>query len=278
MPYDASKPTLVMINGFGTTVDLFTHQFSSQQLRDTMNMLAIEPLGHGSTRTPAEHYTYWDTAQMNLQVLDALNIPGKVFVLGSSQGGWMTAQMALLAPDRVAGIIPIGTSMDSESERSQRLGCWNAQAALSAPINNWASQSAQGTPDFEPDDEVIETQIATGFGKECSREDHDFWRRTMKAHWKGDDGRRRGRMSCINLRDRDSLHGRLADVRCPVMWLHGTADSDYSVANAEEEIEMFVNSPHRELRTLKDGTHYVTWSKTDEVNAAVLEFVKRFGA
>ena len=27
-------------------------------------------------------------------------------------------------------------------------------------------------------------------------------------------------MAAINLRDRDGLHGRLFDVRCPVMWLH----------------------------------------------------------
>lgn len=27
-------------------------------------------------------------------------------------------------------------------------------------------------------------------------------------------------MAAINLRERDGLHGRLFDVRCPVMWLH----------------------------------------------------------
>ena len=35
-----------------------------------------------------------------------------------------------------------------------------------------------------------------------------------------DDGRRRARMAAINLRERDGLHGRLFDVKCPVMWLH----------------------------------------------------------
>ena len=27
-------------------------------------------------------------------------------------------------------------------------------------------------------------------------------------------------MAAINLRERDTLHGRLFDVHCPVMWLH----------------------------------------------------------
>jgi len=48
----------------------------------------------------------------------------------------------------------------------------------------------------------------------------EFWRATIKENYRGDDGRRRIRMAAINLRDRDGLHGRLADVRCPVMWLH----------------------------------------------------------
>ena len=66
-----------------------------------MNLLAIELLGHGDTRTKAENWTYWDTAIMNCQVLDALKIE-KAFVLGTSQGGWITVRMALLRPNLVS--------------------------------------------------------------------------------------------------------------------------------------------------------------------------------
>ena len=37
---------------------------------------------------------------MNVQVMDALGIE-KAFVLGTSQGGWVTVRMALVAPKRV---------------------------------------------------------------------------------------------------------------------------------------------------------------------------------
>ncbi len=57
-----------------------------------MNLLAIELLGHGKTRTKSENWTYWDTAYMNLQVLEAVGIP-KAFVLGTSQGGWITGML-----------------------------------------------------------------------------------------------------------------------------------------------------------------------------------------
>jgi pimeloyl-ACP methyl ester carboxylesterase len=47
-----------------------------------------------------EHWTECNTAIMNLQVMDALGVE-KAFVLGPSQGGWITIRMALLAPDKV---------------------------------------------------------------------------------------------------------------------------------------------------------------------------------
>lgn len=99
--YDPSKPTCVLVNSMCMTVSLYQAQFQDPQLTAAMNLLAIEPLGHGSTSCAAEHFTYWDTAIMALQVMDQLGIQ-HAFALGTSQGGWMVARMALLAPDRVS--------------------------------------------------------------------------------------------------------------------------------------------------------------------------------
>lgn len=99
--YDSSKPTLVLVNSFTTSSELYQSQFKNKQLTDKMNLIAIALLGHGQTRTNVEHFTYWDTAIMNLHVLDALGVKGKVFVLGTSQGGWICVRMALLAPEKV---------------------------------------------------------------------------------------------------------------------------------------------------------------------------------
>lgn len=99
-PYDPTKPTLVLVNAFTSSSELYRKQFASPQLTGAINLLAIELLGHGQTRTAREHWTYWDTAEMNLQVLDALGID-KAFVLGTSQGGWVTVQMALMRPEKV---------------------------------------------------------------------------------------------------------------------------------------------------------------------------------
>ena len=113
-----------MINSFTTSMELYRAQFADSELMAAMNVLAIEPYGHGATRATWQQFTYWDSAIADLQVLEALGIPD-AFVLGTSQGGWIAARMAMLAPDKVKGIIVFGTSMDDESQRSRDLGCWD---------------------------------------------------------------------------------------------------------------------------------------------------------
>lgn len=95
------------------TVSLYQDQFNDEVLTDAMNLLAIEPLGHGSTSSPSEHFTYWDSAHMALQVMDHFGIQ-KAFVLGTSQGGWIVTRMALLAPNRVGPSPGGGTSAVNE--------------------------------------------------------------------------------------------------------------------------------------------------------------------
>ena len=119
---------------------------------------------------------------------------------------------------QIEGIIPLGTSLDYESERTRTLGCWDAPNLLTDNINEWTSKDA--TPNFEPDDKFCNYLIDIGFGKNCDSSVRDFWKKSIKSSYQGDDGRRRVRMAAINLRDRDGLEGRLFDVKCPVMWLH----------------------------------------------------------
>ena len=54
-PYDASKPTMVLVNSFNTSSELYKSQFANEKLTEKMNLIAIELLGHGQTRTKAEH-------------------------------------------------------------------------------------------------------------------------------------------------------------------------------------------------------------------------------
>lgn len=100
-PFNSGNPTLVLVNSFTTSAELYAPWFANSKLVNKVNLLAIELLGHGKTRAhKTEHWTYWDTSIMNLQVMDALKID-KAFVLGTSQGGFIAVRMALLSPGKV---------------------------------------------------------------------------------------------------------------------------------------------------------------------------------
>jgi len=273
--YDASKPTLVLVNSFTTSSDLYRLQYQDEKLTSAVNLLAIELLGHGDTRGP-EQFTYWDTAIMNLQVLDALGIK-KAFVLGTSQGGWICTRMALLGGDRIEGIIPLGSSMDDESERSRKLGCWDGHAACGPSIKEFNVSGT--TPNFELPTSFCDWLIEVGVGSTNPAawpDFREFWTKEMKRNYSGDDGRRRARMCSINLKERDSLHARLFDVRCPVLWIHGTEDKVYSIANAKEEIKMFVNSPDAHLQIIEGGNHFLSATNPKEVDEALVTFIKKY--
>ncbi|MBN9794740.1 alpha/beta hydrolase [Pseudonocardia sp. TMWB2A] len=271
-PHDPSLPTVVMVNSFTTTVDLYRPQFEDTALSGAANLLALEPYGHGATRSAYPHFTYWDSALANLQAMDALGVD-RAFVLGTSQGGWVAARMALLAPDRIQGILPLGTSMDFESPASRERGCWDgiefctpSVDALAAPVGD----------DWVVPEEFVDAVLGAGLGEGIGDEFRAFWRRTYRETYTGDDGRHRLRVCTVNLRDRDGLHGRLDEVRCPVLWLHGTDDTVYSVANAEDGIRRFTGARHAELEIVQGGQHFLSASNPEEVDAAALAFVTRW--
>jgi len=108
--------------------------------------------------------------------------------------------------------------MDFESPRSMALGCWDVFPISDALIAGWSS--ATPTPDFAPDDAYCNTLVNLGMGPDCDPVLREYWVKAVKESYKGDEGRRRARMSCINLRDRDGLHGRVGDIKCPVLWVH----------------------------------------------------------
>lgn len=103
---DPAKPTCVLINPLCATAEYHNEQMKSEKLTSAMNLLAIEPLGHGATESPSEHFTYWDSALVALQAMEALGVD-QAYALGVSQGGWIVVRMALLAPERVSSIMTI---------------------------------------------------------------------------------------------------------------------------------------------------------------------------
>ncbi|CAM1508661.1 Fc.00g055090.m01.CDS01 [Cosmosporella sp. VM-42] len=268
---DKSKPTLVLYNPFTTTADYYLPEFKNKALCETLNLLAIEPLGHGRTHLKkTESFTYWDSAIASLQLLDALGI-GQVFAMGTSQGGWIACRLALLAPERVNGIIPVGCSMDSESLRSRELGCWDGPTACSGLVT--LAGNLAPAPDFEPGEPYYDFLMDIGFGKSIDKATKDFWTREIRDNYCGDQGKRRICMAAVALAGRDGLHERLPYIKCPVLWFQGNADVVFSLAQAQEDIKLFTNSVEAQVVPCEGGVHFLSWTHAEKLHKELLEFI-----
>lgn len=272
---DPSKPTIVCINSMCMTAALYESQFNDPALAATANILAIEPLGHGSTSFPTKsaHFTYWDSAAMALEVMTKLGVE-RAFALGTSQGGWIVVRMALLAPERILGLIPLGTSMDAETPETQTKGCWDPVPLLKPFADAWTSETP--TPDFVVDDTWCGMVASFGFGSHATYASTEFWTSMLKRVYRGDEGRKKARMAVLCLLSRDGITLRLGDVQCPVYWLQGSDDAPFGTGVQSEQLELFTGSKEKKLTIVPGGAHYLNATNPQEVNDALLEMIKRY--
>ncbi|KAI1074922.1 putative alpha/beta hydrolase [Whalleya microplaca] len=270
---DSAKPTCVMINSMNTTASLYEPQLKSSKLTDVINVLAIEPLGHGATSCNLDHFTYWDTALIALQAMEKLGVD-KAYALGTSQGGWIVVRMALLAPERILGLFPLGTSMDCESAESRTKHCWDPVPFAKPFLAKWTS--ATPTPDFVVDDDWVASLIALGFGSSATPSLTETWTKIFKDVYSGDEGRRKLRSSAICLAERDGLLLRVGDIKCPVHWLQGLADPVYNSIVPNEHIKLFTSSKEAKIDFLEGGAHFLSASHPKEVEAALLDMVSKY--
>lgn len=113
--------------------------------------------------------------------------------------------------------MPLGTSMDYESQESRTKKCWDPAANLTVFHEKWTSASA--TPDFVVDDVWCGLVSGIGFGAAATAERSAFWTQILKDVYKGDEGRKKVRMALGCLLERDGLLLRIGDIKCPVYWL-----------------------------------------------------------
>ncbi|GLB34343.1 putative serine aminopeptidase, S33 [Lyophyllum shimeji] len=263
-----ANPTLVLLHSFTTTHELFEPQFNDQELTSRVNLLAIDELGHGQTENPLG-WSYWTQAQMALD--DALHIP-KVYALGTSQGGFIAARMWMLRADKVLGIIPVGSSMYSESDETRKLGAWNAPKVF--PPWYDAFVSTRPKAEFEVPRRFTDDLIHYGFGEAPTKEQHEFWTQRIRDTYKGDEGRKKLLMCTICLEQRDSLELKLPEVTCPVLAIHGTKDGAYPLAVAQKYAEQLVNSAFCVLKVVQEGRNFLTATHPKETDKLVLNWIQ----
>jgi pimeloyl-ACP methyl ester carboxylesterase len=77
-------------------------------LPDRVRAIALDQRGHGDAGKPASGYSLEEAAADVVAFLDAIGEPAAILV-GSSSGGYVAQQVAVSRPDRVAGLVLVGS-------------------------------------------------------------------------------------------------------------------------------------------------------------------------
>jgi 3-oxoadipate enol-lactonase len=237
------RPAVVLSHGILMDQSMFAPQV--QALAAEFRVITWDQRGHGRTAAHGP-FSYWDSARELLGLLDHIGVQ-RAMLGGMSQGGFVSLRAALLAPDRVRGLILIDTQAGQEDP---------AVAGAYEQIHEvWREQGPGPVQD-------VVSSIIMGPGQ------WDDW----YAKWAGA-GIEDVTPAFRCLMDRDDITGRLGEIGCPALIVHGSADAAIPLAKAGQ-LRDGLGGPAR-LAVIEGGTHASNMSHPAEVSAEMLAFLRK---
>ncbi|CAG0929478.1 Putative non-heme bromoperoxidase BpoC [Thermoflexales bacterium] len=229
-------PLLLIHGGWGLGINGF--HFQAKMLASDFRLITPDRRGYGQS-TPVSGFNadfHWQHAEDMLKFLDALPL-ADVRVWGHSDGAIIGAIMAILAPRRVRALVFEGGHLYNRKTESLL-----------------QMQQVYADPNSLP--EAARVKLAHYHGD-------DDWPQVIR-NWAG---------AWIELyqRDGDLYHDRLAEIRCPVLIVHGAHDEHTPVSEMEELARRI---PQARLVIYPDGGHSLHDQR--ETRAACTQLVQEF--
>ena len=260
------SPQIAHVNGVAITYEdsggngaavLFSHGFLMDHTMFDSQVAALAPeyrcvrwdeRGFGETLAPGP-FTYWDSADDAVALLDHLGIDQAVFV-GMSQGGFLSLRAALAHPSRVRAIVLIDSAADTDSPETLA-GYGAMMAALTSADDAVFDPVAAGVAALILGDAALTAEWVPKW--KARRSTHDL---SGPGH---------------TLLDRDDVTARLAEIACPVLVVHGSADTAIELSRGQA-----VAAAVRDCRgvVVVDGAaHAPNMSHPGQVNDALKGFL-----
>ncbi len=197
--------------------------------------------GHGRSPGPAPQ-NIPDFAQAVADFLQARALPPAVIV-GHSMGSAIALTVALTHPQRVRALILIGGG---------------ARLRVHPSLLEWTAQS-------ETLEQAVQTLLEWGFGPQCTSQVKNqaaqHMRQTPASTFHADF------LAC----DRFDLRQELSHISQPTLLLCGTEDRMTPVSYSEY---LLLHLPKAELILFKDAGHMLMLERPQEVEQAILEFLR----
>jgi pimeloyl-ACP methyl ester carboxylesterase len=240
-----SGAAVIFSHGYLMDHEMFEPQVAA--LSGEFRCITWDERGFGQTEVH-DAFTYWDSADDALGLLTHLGIDA-AFLVGMSQGGFISMRAALRAPQRVRGLGLIDTQAGVEAEEVRPL--------FEAMATDWETNGASDALT----DAVAGMIMSPGY-------DHSGW----VAKWQAL-ARENVRQPFRTLMDRDDLSDRVSEIGAPVIIFHGEEDASIPMEKAEY-LEREIPNCEALVRIAGAG-HAANLSHPDEVNGPLREFLRR---
>lgn len=242
-----ARSAIIWSHGFLMDHTMFAAQIEA--LSGDHRCIAWDERGFGGTPATAP-FTYWDSADDAIALLDHLGVAEAVFA-GMSQGGFISLRAALAHPSRVRGLILIDTHAGSETDDNI--------AQYRAMIDHWLSDAPLG--------EVGELVAGLILGRpELAAAWIPIWE--QRRHEMGEHPGNA-------LLQRDDISDRLGEITCPALIIHGDADAAFPLDAAQQMADRIAGPTS--MVVMPGGSHAASMTHPDETNAAIASFMAGIG-
>jgi pimeloyl-ACP methyl ester carboxylesterase len=237
-------PAVLFSHGFLMDGEMFEPQVRA--LADEFRCITWDERAFGRTEYDGKPFTYWDSADDAVGLLDHLGIDRAVLA-GMSQGGFLSMRAALAHPDRVRALVLIDTQ--SAPEDPAVLEGYRGMTAdwlANGPVNvgDIVAGLIIGDADIEP-----------------------VW----KQKWEKLPRENMGPASTC-LYERDDITDRLGEITQPAIVFHGTADQAIPMERAEALAAALPDC--RGLVKVEGAAHAGNLTHPDQVNGPLREFLR----
>jgi rifampin ADP-ribosylating transferase len=218
-------------------------------LSSTIHALAMDQRGHGAAEKPADGYTLPQLADDVVAFLDAVGLTSAV-LFGSSSGGYLAQQVAVSTPDRVSGLVLVGSPRSLRGRPSFA----DEVDRLVDPVDRaWVKASLEWFPRFHDIPAwYVEDRVDDGVGMPAS-----VWRTSLAG-------------LCTAMPPTET-----GTITAPTLIVWGERDG---LLSRDDEEALAAAIPGSHLIVYDDTGHLVLWEQPERVANDLTDFIKDLSA
>ncbi len=244
----SGEDVIVFSHGFLMDHSMFDAQVA--RFKQGWRCIAWDERCFGETEASDEPFSYWDSAEDLLGLLDHLGVERAVLA-GMSQGGFLSLRAALIAPERARALVMLDTRPQPEDDDKVPL--------YDQMVDAWLAPEG-------PPQAVLDAVATIILGPDCV--ETPLW----QERWRAMDKQRLQQAYATLMSREDDVSARVGELTMPALVVHGAQDVAIDLDVARDFAGVL---PAGELTIIDGAGHAANLTHPDQVNSAIEPFLAR---